>query len=124
MPSCLRLLLHFKRAAASRTFWTAGKSRPMRMAIMAMTTSSSMSVKPDRSLERRGSIRHLAIHTRNQPQSACGGGGGRDEECSVWMEASASSRVRIGVGHFEASWDTPGHQEVSHAQEVCRAAVG
>jgi len=36
------------RAAAARTFWTAGKSRPMRMAMMAMTTSNSMSVKADR----------------------------------------------------------------------------
>src|SRR4051812_49379998 len=34
------------RAAASRTFCTAGSSRPMRMAMMAMTTSSSISVKP------------------------------------------------------------------------------
>src|SRR5947207_3604500 len=44
--SCLRLLLHLRRAAASRTFWTAGNSRPMRMAMMAITTSSSISVKP------------------------------------------------------------------------------
>src|SRR5262249_43831268 len=42
----LRLLLHCMRAAASRTFCTAGSSRPMRMAMMAMTTSSSISVKP------------------------------------------------------------------------------
>src|SRR5687768_7552540 len=39
------LLPHFMRAAASRTFCTAGSSRPMRMAMMAMTTSSSISVK-------------------------------------------------------------------------------
>src|SRR5262249_39277070 len=32
------------RLAASRTFWTAGNSRPMRIAMMAMTTSSSISV--------------------------------------------------------------------------------
>src|SRR5262245_5911374 len=30
------------RAAASRTFWTAGTSRPISTAIMAMTTTSSM----------------------------------------------------------------------------------
>src|SRR5262245_5810625 len=46
--SCLRLLLHFIRAAASRTFCTAGSRRPIRIAIMAMTTSSSMSVNPAR----------------------------------------------------------------------------
>src|SRR5687767_4600209 len=33
------------RAAASRTFWTAGRSRPMRIAMIAITTSSSISVK-------------------------------------------------------------------------------
>src|SRR5688500_14259055 len=36
------------RAAASRTFWTAGSSRPMRMAMIAITTSSSISVKARR----------------------------------------------------------------------------
>src|SRR5262245_31230633 len=46
MPICLRLLLHFIRAAASRTFWTAGSRRPMRMAMIAITTSNSMRVKP------------------------------------------------------------------------------
>ena len=35
-------------AAASRTFCTAGSSRPIRMAMMAMTTSSSISVKAER----------------------------------------------------------------------------
>ena len=41
---CLRLLLHFARAAASRAFWIAGSSIPIRIAMMAMTTSSSISV--------------------------------------------------------------------------------
>src|SRR5262245_57623952 len=36
------------RAAASRTFCTAGRSSPMRTAMMAMTTSSSINVKPCR----------------------------------------------------------------------------
>src|SRR5262245_36105926 len=47
-PSCFRLLLHWTRAAASRTFCTAGKSRPMRMAMIAITTKSSISVNPRR----------------------------------------------------------------------------
>src|SRR6266481_2363551 len=42
------LLLFSVRAAASRTFWTAGSKRPMRMAIMAITTSNSISVKAGR----------------------------------------------------------------------------
>ena len=44
-PICLRLLAQVVRAADSRTFWTAGRSRPMRTAMMAITTSSSISVK-------------------------------------------------------------------------------
>src|SRR2546430_556525 len=47
-PICLRLLLQADLAADSRTFWTAGKSIPIRIAIIAMTTSSSISVKADR----------------------------------------------------------------------------
>src|SRR5438105_1713542 len=40
--------MHFDRAAASRTFWTAGRRRPIRMAMMAITTSNSISVNPCR----------------------------------------------------------------------------
>src|SRR5262245_53162851 len=47
-PICLRLLAHCSRAAASLTFWTAGSNRPMRAAMMAITTSSSIKVKAER----------------------------------------------------------------------------
>src|ERR671937_41447 len=47
-PSCLRLLPHLSRLAASRTFCTAGRRRPIRTAMMAITTRSSMSVKAGR----------------------------------------------------------------------------
>ena len=40
-------------AAASRTFCTAGKSRPIRTAMMAMTTSNSMRVKAGRDRRER-----------------------------------------------------------------------
>src|SRR5947209_19373732 len=43
-PTCFRLFVHFDRLAASRTFCTAGSNRPIRMAIIAMTTSNSISV--------------------------------------------------------------------------------
>src|SRR5437667_2683190 len=56
--SCLRLFEHFMRAAAARTFCTAGSSSPIRMAMMAITTSSSISVNAlNRRDERR--IAHL-----------------------------------------------------------------
>ena len=47
-PIWRRLLLLWMRAAASRTFWTAASSRPINTAMMAMTTSSSISVNADR----------------------------------------------------------------------------
>jgi hypothetical protein len=44
-------------AAASRTFWTAGRSRPMRTAMMATTTNSSIKVKASRDcFHVRGSV--------------------------------------------------------------------
>src|SRR5881275_1280603 len=47
-PSCLRLLEHLARAAASRTFCTAGSSSPIRMAMIAITTNSSINVNAER----------------------------------------------------------------------------
>src|SRR6516225_7972959 len=52
MPICLRLLADCVRAAASRTFCTAGNRRPIRMAMMAITTNSSINVKPRRRVPR------------------------------------------------------------------------
>src|SRR5580698_6790816 len=52
-PSCLRLLVHCIRRAASRADCTAGNSKAISTAMMAMTTRSSINVKPrDRELER------------------------------------------------------------------------
>jgi hypothetical protein len=45
---CLRLLVHCERLAASRAACTAGSSSETRTAIIAMTTSSSISVKAAR----------------------------------------------------------------------------
>src|SRR5690349_5201834 len=44
------------RAAASRTFWTAGSNNPIRMAMMAMTTNNSISVNARRVPRVRRSI--------------------------------------------------------------------
>src|SRR5262245_42377881 len=41
------LFLHLMRAAASRTFCTAGSNNPISMAMIAMTTSNSISVKAE-----------------------------------------------------------------------------
>src|SRR5271166_3583579 len=42
------LLRHWERRAASRADWTAGSSRAISTAMIAMTTSSSIRVKPRR----------------------------------------------------------------------------
>src|SRR6185295_4637770 len=47
-PICFRLFVHWVRAAASRTFCTAGTSKAIKMAMMAITTSNSISVNPRR----------------------------------------------------------------------------
>src|SRR5579884_1920552 len=48
VTSCLRLFWHCERAAASRTFWTAGTSRAIRIAMIAITTNSSINVNAPR----------------------------------------------------------------------------
>ncbi len=45
-PICFRLLVDCVRAAASRTFCTAGTRSAIKIAMIAMTTSNSISVKP------------------------------------------------------------------------------
>src|SRR5262245_38260166 len=66
-PICLRLLAHCVRAAASRTFCTAGSSNPIRIAMMAMTTRSSMSVNPRRRFVWRVTIRYLPMSGNDRP---------------------------------------------------------
>src|SRR5262245_38763540 len=65
-PICFRLFWQLMRAAASRTFCTAGRRRPIRMAIIAMTTSNSISVNADRSRRRRP-IREPSTEIGNGP---------------------------------------------------------
>src|SRR5688572_29202667 len=55
------------RAAASRTFCTAGKRRPMRIAMIAITTRSSISVNARR--ERRGESGMAAPRTESDNET-------------------------------------------------------
>ena len=48
MPICLRLFYSSFRGAAFLTDWSAGKSNETRIAMMAITTRSSISVNPGR----------------------------------------------------------------------------
>src|SRR5262249_11285696 len=68
------------RAAASRTFWTAGSRSPTRTAMMPITTSSSISVNPDRG-------RDMAVPP---------GAGGRRGEGRVGITPPRQTRVGRG----------------------------
>src|SRR5437762_2819778 len=61
------------RAAASRTFCTAGKSRPMSTAMMAITTSSSIRVKLKRRDPREPAIATTFQKYRVRETSRTGG---------------------------------------------------
>src|SRR5262249_41802361 len=94
-PICLRLLAHLMRAAASRTFWTAGRSRPIRMAMMAMTTSSSISVKPPRRFMLgipRGRWRGATRLGYGKRRGGGGGGGGGGAGMGAFAELERCCR--------------------------------
>src|SRR5262249_45251276 len=82
MPICLRLLAQVTRAAASRTFCTAGSNSPMRIAMMAMTTSNSISVKAERGRD------------MGRPP---GEKGRNDEKVGVTLPRSCRVRKRIAL---------------------------
>jgi hypothetical protein len=60
-------LTHWARRAASRAACTAGKSKAIKTAMMAMTTSSSISVKPgDRQGDDRNRGRDLIVGSSSE----------------------------------------------------------
>src|SRR5579885_2620043 len=66
---CFMLLEHLARAAASRTFWTAGTSRPIRIAMMAITTSSSISVNAGRERARSMDLPQKRKQSETKPDN-------------------------------------------------------
>src|SRR3954452_23556393 len=102
MPTCLRLFEQDMRAAASRTFWTAGRSRPIRIAMMAITTSSSISVNPDRSrrmtdLPFRRSVRRRAAAPQPPPGREQAGGGGDDKAARPRLRDRREGEIEIDL---------------------------
>src|SRR5438046_1658281 len=81
-PICFRLLAHLIRLAASRTFWTAGTSRPMRMAMMAITTNSSMRVNAGRRRRECQLMFPLLNKELNEEAPANGGTPGTPRGCA------------------------------------------
>src|SRR5260370_13723310 len=90
-PHCLRLLEHCVRAAASRTFCTAGNRSPIKMAIMAMTTSSSISVKPRLRDRVMGRLRLNENGLRN-----CDNGHHNQNATKHKKKTSANEEVQLG----------------------------
>src|SRR5262249_55568964 len=120
---CLRLLLHLARLAASRTFWTAGSSRPIRIAMMAMTTSSSISVKPWR--RGRADIGYMARYSFGRGEK----GASPWAEALVFMECVSDYKRFAGPGDvsnfflfFNAPrrWLNPGPALAGPAPPGCR----
>src|SRR4051812_8310210 len=74
-PSCFRLLTHCERRAASRAACTAGNKRAIRTAMMAMTTSSSIRVKPRRFIRFLLRVQQGTNYGRGRTPPYGGGGG-------------------------------------------------
>src|SRR5437868_2262622 len=71
-PSCFRLLVQEARRAASRADWTAGRSRAIKTAMIAMTTSNSIRVKPRDRLRREGNRIMEQTPEGNEPRTVAG----------------------------------------------------
>src|SRR6516164_1920391 len=93
-PSCLRLFAHCKRAADSRTFCTAGTNRAIRMAIMAMTTRSSIRVNA----ERRGMVRLLFRHKDRSVRRSGRASPDATREGSIHREVKGVGAPRLDFG--------------------------
>src|ERR1700730_12155160 len=68
-PICFRLFTHCERRAASRAAWTAGSSRAIRTAMIAMTTRSSIRVNPRRRKLHLGLLNNETIDKGNNDQT-------------------------------------------------------
>ena len=66
-PSCFMLLLHDIRRADSRALWTAGRSKPISVAMIAITTNSSTKVNPRRRSLGCDRLAVAAVGERFQP---------------------------------------------------------
>src|SRR5205807_7253399 len=97
MPICLRLFGQLARFAVSRTRCTAGRSKPISTAMMAMTTRSSMSVNAQRFTE--------------------------DSFPASKIEASTEMRGQHGADLGRAVKETvaaPGHDVIQSIEQRCR----
>src|SRR5262249_41368021 len=90
MPICFRLLTHCDRLAASRAACTAGSRSAMSTAMIAMTTSSSLSLKARRLMVRSS----LSMGGR----VACGIDGSQD--CPLWHHETVGVVAQLAPGEL------------------------
>src|SRR4051794_14978049 len=96
--SCLRLLVHWARRAASRAACTAGSSSAINTAMMAMTTSNSISVNPGRIRGLRDLDMALSGNEGSDRDPATANRGGRGlhaHDKSRWRENPSPARRQI-----------------------------
>jgi len=102
-PICLRLLMHCVRAAASRTFCTAGTIKAIRIAMMAMTTSNSMSVNAFLGMNispgRPGFMGATAMPMRKTSESACNSTLGGYDVTRGWQYNWRRQKVTSSQAH-------------------------
>src|SRR5262245_4364732 len=98
-PICFRLLTHWERRAASRAACTAGSSRAIRTAMIAITTSSSIRVKPRFILLIRKTPLEYVKNDRGK------GTGGPDKRCTG-LEPEALRGPYVGIENGAASAGT------------------
>src|SRR5262249_47010619 len=77
----LEVVRDWVRAAASRTFCTAGTSRAIKMAMMAITTNNSMSVKARTFFQNKARIFCLSLKVPTFP--LCRDSGGSQSTCGL-----------------------------------------
>src|SRR5437016_15809 len=104
MPICLRLLRHFVWRAFPLARARAGRSSEARMAIMAMTTNSSISVKARRSAYGRA-LSCIAARSPPKPLYFVK----YNEPASSGLE----QRSKLGPRAFQAFWVVPDDSTLS-----------
>src|SRR2546429_8628809 len=124
-PICLRLLAHWIACPFILALASAGKSRPARIAMMAMTTSSSISVKARR-FERQDFItllwagsKHCLKMPPSQPQNVMRRDVGRILTGPPSVLAPELVPVAVGAGFFQG----PHISESSRRPELPRMLV-
>src|SRR4051812_2316151 len=100
-PSCFRLLVQEARRAASRADWTAGRSRAIKTAMIAITTSNSIRVKPRDRLRREGKRIMEQTPEGNEPRTVAGTPelirAGRETPCRYRMHPQWVSDPAAGL---------------------------